>query len=211
LVRKTTDRRPTDSAVPAKCTSCDRPLDSPIVCLHCHNLQPEGAGVDHFQLFGLPRSYRIDLNELRDKFLSISRNIHPDRFAQASAEMQAVALRLSSQLNEAYEALRDPFRRAEYLLQTSGGCSAAEDKSVPEGLLAHILAVREQLEQAKADGDEKTLTSLRQQTLAEREAISARIAELADRLVVSADEATRDELRKQLNAAKYIENLLNQF
>ncbi len=200
-----------DIAVPEKCASCERPLDYPIVCLHCHRLHAGNKEIDHFQLFGLPRGYRLDLDDLRQKFLSISRNIHPDLFVSSSQEMQAVALRLSSQLNEAYETLRDPFRRAEYLLQTSGGKSAADDKSVPDGLLSQMLTVREQIEEAKHGGSDDPIAPLRQEILAQREQIAGRIAELAGRLTQSTDQTTLDELRKQLNAAKYVNSLLAQF
>src|SRR2546429_591371 len=76
---------------------------------------------DYYELFGLPREFQIDRNLLPQRYLGISRNIHPDRFAQVGQEMQTFALRMSAAINKAHDVLRDDFLRAEYLLESSGG------------------------------------------------------------------------------------------
>lgn len=198
-----------DTSVPLKCTSCQGAMDSPVCCHSCHTLFPADVAMDYFQVFGLPRRYGVDLAELHRRFLSISRNIHPDYFSGEADEMRGLALRLSAQVNEAYETLRDPVARAEYLLETAGGRSSAQDKSVPGNLLGEIMMLREQIEEAKASGDSETLVLIRAQIDSRRLRMEEAIAGLCERLD-DPSESVRNDLRKQLNAMRYINNVLNE-
>jgi molecular chaperone HscB len=194
---------------PAKCQSCQRPLDSPVCCNACHTLYPVDTSEDHFRLFGLPRRYHIDPTDLHRRFLAISRNVHPDLFGTQAPEMRNLALRLSAQINEAYETLKDPLLRAEYLLESSGGKSSAADKSAPGELLAEIMMLREEIEEAKAAADTETMTSIRAHIDARRHAVHATVMSLAEHLDEPSD-AVRSDLRRQLNAMKYLNNLLSE-
>lgn len=195
------------STVPMKCTSCERPMESPVCCQSCHTLHPADASLDYFQLFGLPRRYAVDPADLHRRFLSISRNIHPDFFGGEAEEMRNLALRLSAQVNEAYETLNDPVSRAEYLLESAGGKSSAQDKSVPGNLLAEVMTLREEIEEAKATGNRESLILLRAQLESRRLRLEETIADLCDRLDTPSEEV-RAELRRQLNAMRYLNNVL---
>jgi molecular chaperone HscB len=74
----------------------------------------------YFEVFDLPNKLTLDTAALEKSFYKLSRAYHPDRFASKSAEEQAEATEKSSQLNDAYRALRDPIRRTEYLLELEG-------------------------------------------------------------------------------------------
>lgn len=74
----------------------------------------------------------MEENALRDAFYSLSRKLHPDRFALAPEEVQARALRWTTALNRAYQALRDPDLRSRYLLDLHG--SAESGVHVPAEL-----------------------------------------------------------------------------
>ncbi|MBN1492117.1 MAG: Fe-S protein assembly co-chaperone HscB [Phycisphaerae bacterium] len=196
-----------DKPVPLKCTSCQRPMDSPVCCQDCHTLYPVGTSEDHFKLFGLPRRYALDLDDLHQRFLSISRNIHPDFFGAQAAEMQALSLRLSAQVNEAYATLKDPVLRAEYLLESTGGKSSAKDKSVPGELLAEVMLMREAIEDARAAADSETLAARRAEIEARQAATLEKVAALCGRLDEQS-ENVQTELRQHLNAMRYLGNLL---
>ncbi len=75
---------------------------------------------DSFDLFGLPRQYKIDLAALEQKWKIISAQVHPDRFASASSAEKRVAVEWSARVNEAYRVLKDPIKRAEYLCMLAG-------------------------------------------------------------------------------------------
>ena len=197
-------------AIPTKCTTCEALAQTPLVCQDCHQLLAHVQGADYFELFGLPRTYDIDAHELGRRYLAISRNIHPDKFATGDAQMQAFALRASAAVNRAYEVLRDPRLRAEYLLEATGGQSAAQDKRVAADFLNRVMLLREEIEDAKAGGDKATLERIRTGVAKERGETAARIGRLCAALPGGSPD-TRDELRQQLNAMKYLDNLLAQF
>lgn len=83
-----------------------------------HN--PEAATADYFGVFGLPRKLNLDEAALQRDFYRLSREYHPDKFARASAVDQQRAMEKSSQLNDAYRALKDPIARTQYLLELEG-------------------------------------------------------------------------------------------
>jgi len=193
--------------VPSKCLACHADLETPIVCAGCQTLYPVPQSVDYFDLFRLPRRYRIDVEELEKKFLAISRNIHPDFFGSQSQEMRELSVRLSAELNEALRVLKDPVLRAGYLLENAGGRSAAQDRSVPQSVLTEVMRLQEEIEGAAGDG--AALARTRERVTARRGQILERIAELADDL---ADRSEKDEteLRQAINSVKYYDNLLGE-
>lgn len=184
-------------------------MQAPLACADCRSLHDRVQGADYFELFGLPRRFAVDAEALQSRYLAISRNIHPDGFATAEPEMQSLVLRLSAAVNKAYDTLRDPIQRANYLLETSGGKSAADDKRVPPDLLAHVMMLREQIEEAKAEGRAAELASIKQSVQQRRSGALEEITATAGRLDAGA-EGTRDALRLQLNAMKYWDNLMAQ-
>jgi len=197
------------AAIPAKCVTCESLQQGPIVCEACHAILAHVQSADYFELFGLPRSYRLAEDDLDRRYRAISRNIHPDRFVAAGAEMQVFALRTTAVINRAYEVLRDPVQRAEYLLESAGGPSAAEDKRVPDGLLARVMMLREEIEAARAGGDEGALQEIREALLAEQSRTDQEIRSLCEKLESGSVEA-KEQLRLRLNAMKYYNNLLAQ-
>src|SRR5690242_14375833 len=111
----------TDTAV---CPRCSAPLASAIACSSCGALLPLPAGTDHFALLGLPRMFPIDDAKLERAYLKASRLVHPDYFGSKPKDVQAQAMRHTALLNDAYQTLRDPVRRGEYLLRLLGGKTA---------------------------------------------------------------------------------------
>src|SRR5262249_61604721 len=89
----------------------------------------------HFEVLGLPRRFALDPHEVEANYLRQSREIHPDYHQLGAASEQRASLEMTARLNEAYRTLRDPFRRAGYLLEGEGGPSAAEHR----GRSAHLL------------------------------------------------------------------------
>ncbi len=147
----TTSVTPTGTAAPAKCHACQRPMNTPLFCDHCRNLYP-AEGLTHFEMLGFTPRYDLDPAELRQRYLQTSRDIHPDSFS-GSADT-GLSVRLCAQLNEVYRVLSDPVLRAEYLLEISGGQSAAQDKNVPPEVLTTALTLREELEAAREADDQ---------------------------------------------------------
>ena len=194
------------AALPSKCHACDRPLELPSVCSGCHQLYA-ADGVSYFSLLGLPASFDVDPQQLRRRYLQLSREVHPDRGGAAGAN-EALRLRLSAQANQAYEVLSDPVLRAEYLLELAGGDSAAADRTVPPDVLSETLVLREEIDDAKRAADAQALAALGQQV---RATFERRLAEISSQArLLPGDAALRRELRSRLNALKYYKRMLEQ-
>lgn len=182
---------------------------SPLVCTACHALDAEAANRTPFEIFGLAQSYAVDGARLDATYRELSRWVHPDRFVSRGVEEVEAAVRASAALNQAYAILRDPVRRADQLLAQLGGPSASAMRDVPAGFLMAVMELREAIEQAKASGDASAMESLRTDLASRRGAGLDRIGELASRLS-DGDSSVGEELRRQLNSMKYLDNLLTE-
>jgi molecular chaperone HscB len=201
--------------IPAKCQRCERPLSDVTVCDYCHSLNPAAAGVDYFTLLGLPRQFELDEELLTERFHALSRTVHPDVHGTESSDAQLLAVQLSAAVNDAYRTLKSPPLRAAYLLELLGGQSSAEEKSVPDGLLATIMMMQEEVHDAKTSGRAEELARLRDVLVTQHEGLFRRIAGLFRQLPEGAScEAVRKdllgEIRRQLNAVSYVRKLLEQ-
>jgi molecular chaperone HscB len=112
--------------------------------------QATNASVDYFSVFGLPRKLSIDLSLLEQKFLRLSWRLHPDNFVNASEQEQELSLKKSSELNDAYRALRDPLTRVEYLLEIEGERKEGQTKQqAPPELLEEVFELNESLDELR--------------------------------------------------------------
>jgi molecular chaperone HscB len=175
-----------------------------VFCDNCRRLLP-ADGLNHFQLFGLTPAFDLDAVVLRQRYLQISRGVHPDHQA---AEAGA-STRLSALLNEGYRILSDPVLRAEYLLEVLGGAPAMNDRGVLDGVLANTLTLREELLEARAARDAAALAACRTHVQRRYDELLGQIIGLATRL--PQDAAARQPLRATLNSIKYYQKLLAEF
>jgi molecular chaperone HscB len=190
-------------------------MSTPVVCDFCSALNPVPTMIDHFTLLGLPRQFGIDPEQLRDKFLALNRHAHPDFHGGESADVQTLSLRISSAVNDAYRVLRDDSARAAYLLELLGGKCSAADKTVPDGFLATMMMMQEEIADAKAAGNAAELARIRQVLQTQHDGTMKRIAKLfndhQDDVACNAVATdTLDEIRKQLNAVSFVKKLLSQ-
>src|SRR5579875_1415708 len=113
-----------------------------------------------YDFFGLERKLTVDNDTLQKRFYELSRQWHPDRFSRKSAEEQTQALEATAILNDGYRTLRDPVKRAEYLL-TEEGFPIGEQRSrdVPPELLEEVFELNMMLEDLKS-GDESARPQL---------------------------------------------------
>ena len=131
--------------------------------------------MDHFERLGLPRRVYLDNAEIERSYLARSREVHPDFFQMGGGLEQRASLELSASLNEAYAVLRDPFRRAEYLLQLEGGPSAAQMKEMPAAFLEEMLELRMEIEEIKQRPDSPEFAAIDKQLAERREKLLANV------------------------------------
>jgi len=136
---------------------------------------------NHFELFGLPPRFRLDLPRLDSRYRELQREVHPDRFAAAPQSEQRVSMQLSTRVNEAYQTLKSPLGRAGYLLQLQGLDPGFEtNTAMPAEFLEHQMLLRESLEAASGARDAAALDALRAALAAERAQVEAQLAARID-------------------------------
>ncbi|MGV6827242.1 MAG: co-chaperone HscB [bacterium] len=104
---------------------------------------------NYYQLFGLPVGFIVDSDQLASRYRELSKVVHPDRFANASDQERRISLEQTTRINEAFQTLKDPVRRAQYLLTLNGIEMQAEQETTRDtSFLMEQLELREALEQA---------------------------------------------------------------
>lgn len=104
-----------------------------------------------FELFGIPAQFTLERTALDARWKELQREAHPDRFAAQGAAAQRVAMQWSVRVNEAYQRLKDPLRRASYLCELNGVPIQAENNTaMPGDFLMLQMQWREALDEAES-------------------------------------------------------------
>src|SRR5512133_2023618 len=107
-----------------------------------------------FELFGLAPQFAQDRATVDARWKDLQRQVHPDKFAAQGASAQRVALQWSVRINEAYQRLKDPLKRAAYLCELRGAPIEAENNTaMPAEFLMEQMEWREALEEASAGSE----------------------------------------------------------
>ena len=103
-----------------------------------------------FELFELPQQFALERVQLDARWKDLQREAHPDKFASQGTAAQRVAMQWSVRINEAYQRLKDPLRRAAYLCELAGSPIQAESNTaMPPAFLMQQMQWREALEDAR--------------------------------------------------------------
>ena len=116
----------------------------------------------YFELLGLAPQFDIDLKTLETAYFREQRRHHPDRFAGRPAHERQEALFRSGDINTAYNTLKNPLGRAQYLLHLQGIAVGTEaDSARPsQQVLVETMEWREQIagvQDAQAAGKLETM------------------------------------------------------
>lgn len=196
-------------------------------------MQPASAVHDYFAVFGLPRKLAIDTSALERSFYKLSRKLHPDLYARASAGEQQWSLDQTSLLNDAYRTLRNPVSRTEYLLKLEGKPVASEeqapqgdkpkDSRAPADMLEEVFELNMQLEEMRMNrkmGEDDP--SLRGDLEKARTQFEGQLADLDEELkthwqqwdaavdagATERTEQVKDKMFALLDRRRYIRNLV---
>ncbi|KAH8549974.1 Co-chaperone HscB, C-terminal oligomerization domain-containing protein [Umbelopsis sp. PMI_123] len=163
LIKRQLSTTPMHSHEHKVCWKCNNIV--PQIDLHCSNddcgvIQNIPHDMNFFEALeaGLGENaaepaYDVDVKRLRMSFLRKQQQVHPDSYAQKSSHEYQLAQTQSSYLNKAYNTLKDPLARAQYMLALNG-VEVAESESLedPE-LLMEVMEIREQMEDAETEDD----------------------------------------------------------
>lgn len=142
-------------------------------CHACGRIQPPAA-LDHFRRLNLEPGFDLKTADLERQYFGLQRYLHPDRFAARSSREKALSLQHATALNEAYEVLRQPLRRGEYLLSLCGRTQAGEGgvTIADKALLMEAMERRERLAEAASPAE---IEALIRETEAEAQALEGEI------------------------------------
>ncbi|MEO6939226.1 MAG: Fe-S protein assembly co-chaperone HscB [Candidatus Kapaibacterium sp.] len=110
--------------------------------------------IDHFKVFGIPRSLGLGRDSLESRFHDLQRETHPDKFAEADHLQLEEAQEASAEVNQAYRVLRDPLARLKHLLLLYG-YSVGASKQIPQSLLFSVMDAQEKIAEMEFSKDAK--------------------------------------------------------
>ena len=115
---------------------------------------------DDFELFDLPRQFAQDRTLVDARWRALQADVHPDRHAASGAAAQRTAMQCSVRVNEAYQRLKDPLRRAAYLCELQGAPIEAESNTaMPTAFLMQQMEWREALDDVRTLEDVERLAA----------------------------------------------------
>lgn len=154
---------------------------------------------DDFTLFGLPERFALDAVRLDQRWRELQAQVHPDRFAAQGAAAQRIAMQWSVRVNQAYQRLKDPLKRAAYLCERRGAPVQAErNTAMPPDFLMQQMAWREALDEAQ---DGAAMQALDAQVQAHEQALLGRLQQLLDEHGDAA--AAAEQLRALMFVARF--------
>lgn len=130
--------------------------------------------MNYFELFEIPQRFDVDIAELSNRYRELQKTVHPDKFANAGEQQKLLAISKTAQVNDGYQTLKDPIRRAEHMLLLRGVDIDNESTTMKDsGFLMQQLEWREALAELRdsdnIDADiaalEAEFTQYRQQLL----------------------------------------------
>ncbi|WP_204319124.1 Fe-S protein assembly co-chaperone HscB [Pelistega ratti] len=106
----------------------------------------------YFSLLNIAPIFALDKDQLEKAWREASSRVHPDRFAMASAAEKRIAMQWASRINQAYDVLKSPVKRAAYLCELAGfAINAESNTSMDTAFLMKQMQWREELDQVRAD------------------------------------------------------------
>ncbi|MBX3404469.1 MAG: hypothetical protein KF699_13745 [Phycisphaeraceae bacterium] len=169
---------------------------------------------DPFAILGLPRRFDLDPMQVQRAYLARAAMAHPDLLpgggggdvgpGSGSSAMDPSAL------NRAKSVLDDPEQRADALLLLLGGPPREADRSLPDGFLVEIMDIRERLDAAVASRDTAVAAELEAWAAQRRAGHIRAAAELFGALPRPPSADALRAIRRELNAWRYIERMLEQ-
>ena len=116
--------------------------------------QAPNLAASDFALFQLPQQFALDLPSLEQSWKALQRHAHPDMHDQADASAQRLSMQWSVRINEAYQRLKNPVKRAAYLCELQGvPISAETNTAMPTDFLVQQISWREALDTAASPAE----------------------------------------------------------
>jgi molecular chaperone HscB len=119
--------------------------------------------MNYFELYNLPESFVLDEKALKNTYYKLSREYHPDFYANESQEKQQEILQLSTQNTNAYRTLSDDNLRMQYILKEHGLLEEGKNE-LPSDFLMEMMEMNEELMELEFDFDAEKLHEIGEQS-----------------------------------------------
>ena len=114
----------------------------------------DALSTNYFKLFEIPVSYDVDLDQVQHRYLDLQKAVHPDKYANASAQERRISMQHTSMINQALHTLKQPVERAMYLLQLKGVDFTMDNETTMDAaFLMEQIEMREKLEAVHGQND----------------------------------------------------------
>lgn len=116
---------------------------------------------NYFEFYDLPIQFNPDQNAVKAKFYALSKQFHPDFYANESEEKQQEVLDLSTLNNKAYQTLSNAKKRLKYVLELKGIVETDEGYQLSQNFLMEMMDINEALMDLEFEPDAEKLAQVK--------------------------------------------------
>jgi molecular chaperone HscB len=116
--------------------------------------------MNYFEFYDLPVSFSVNEEEVKRKFIELSRKYHPDYFSTDPPEKQLESLNLSTFNTKAFQTLSDADRRMKYVLELKNLIHEGERHDLPDEFLLDMMDLNEAISEIKSGKNAKGKSQL---------------------------------------------------
>lgn len=160
--------------------------------------------MDAFDVLGLAPSLELDISLLEQRYRELQKQLHPDKFVQASSAERRQSLSRAVSVNDAYRLLKDQLKRAELIYARLSGEKADDGQATAEPeLLMEVMELREELAAVRKRGDMVRANELRKDVSARQETALNALRLAFSLLAAGTAPAAREKAARALSRLRY--------
>jgi molecular chaperone HscB len=160
--------------------------------------------MNYFEFYGIKESFTPDVALLKKKFYELSKQYHPDFYANEDEAKQLEILELSTLNNKAWQTLSDPYKRLEYILKQHELLKEGAKPQLPADFLMEMMDLNERLMEVN---DAQQLGHITAEVLAVEDDITTKLNE-ATAGYAQLDDTAKEERLNEIADCYYREKYL---